>query len=61
MGTPKIIAISNQNASNSNFNSTVEKDSVMYGVSSVVEIFLRITRDVRLTRAYKRKHTLLSI
>jgi hypothetical protein len=41
-------------------NATEKKDRVMTDVSSVLEIILRITRDVRSTRTYKRKHTHLS-
>jgi hypothetical protein len=54
MGTPKIIAISNRDA-------TEKKDRVMSDVSSVVEINVRITREVRSTSTYKRKHTHLSV
>jgi hypothetical protein len=42
-------------------NATEKKDGVMPDVSSVVEIILRITRDVRSTRTYKRKHTHLFV
>jgi hypothetical protein len=42
-------------------NATVNKDRVMADVSFVVEIILRITRDVRSTKTYKRKHTHLSV
>jgi hypothetical protein len=38
-----------------------KKDLVMSDVSSVVEIILQITRDVRSTKTYQRKHTHLSI
>jgi hypothetical protein len=42
-------------------NATEKKDRMMSDVSPVVEIILRITRDVRSTRTYKVKHTLLSV
>jgi hypothetical protein len=66
MGTPKIIAISNRDAWNVQetiwqTSATEKKDRVMSGVSSVVEIILRITRDVRSTRTYERKQTHLSV
>jgi hypothetical protein len=62
MGTPKIIATLNQDAWNVQvtiwrISATEKKDRVMSGVSSVVEIILQITRDVRSTKTYKRKHT----
>jgi hypothetical protein len=55
MGTPKIIAISNRDVSNAQVttrlaDATEPKGLVMSDVSSVVEIILRITRDVRSTR-----------
>jgi hypothetical protein len=61
MGTPKIIVTLNRDAWNAQVttwqtNATVKKDRAMPDVSSVVETILRITRDVRSTRAYKRKH-----
>jgi hypothetical protein len=66
VGTTKIIAFSNLDVSNAQANTwqtnaTETTDRVMSDVSSVVEIILRITRDVRFTRAYKRKHTQLSV
>jgi hypothetical protein len=66
MGKPKIIAISNRDAWNAQVttwqtNATEKEDRVLSGVSSLVEIILRITRDVRSTRTYKRKHTHLSV
>jgi hypothetical protein len=65
MGTPKIIANSNWDASNVQVtiwqtSATEKQDLVMSDVSSVVEIILRITRDVQPTKTYKRKHTHLS-
>jgi hypothetical protein len=55
-------AISNRDASNAQVttwqtNATEKNDLVMSDVPSVVEIALRITRDVRPTKTYKRKHT----
>jgi aspartyl/asparaginyl-tRNA synthetase len=66
MGILKFIAISNRDVSNAQVttqrnNATEKIDLVISDVSSVVEIILRISRDVRLTRTYKRKHTHLSI
>jgi hypothetical protein len=66
MGTLKIITISNRDASNVQVttcqtSATEKKDRLMSDVSSVVEIILRITMDVRSTRTYKRKHTHLSV
>jgi hypothetical protein len=66
MDIPKIIAISNQDTLNSKMttwqtNATEKKDLVMSNVSSVAEIFLRITRAVRSTMSYKRSRTHLSI
>jgi hypothetical protein len=60
MDTPKITGISDRNVSNEQVNTwqtnvTEKKDLVMSDVSSVVEIILRVTR------AYKRKHTHLSV
>jgi hypothetical protein len=62
MGTSKIIALSSPDTSNAQVttghtNANEKKDLMMSDVSSVVEIILRITRDVRSTKAYKRKHT----
>jgi hypothetical protein len=59
LGTPTIIAILNRGASNAHVttwqtNATEKKDRVMSGLSSVVEIILRITRYVRSTRNYKK-------
>jgi hypothetical protein len=56
MAAPKIIAISNVQMTTWQTNATEEKDLVIFDVSSVVEIILRITRDVRSTKSYKRKH-----
>jgi hypothetical protein len=42
-------------------NATEKKNRLMPDVSSVVEIFLRLTRDVRSTRTHKRKHAHLSV
>jgi hypothetical protein len=61
MGTPKIIAISNRDASNVQTKDTEKKDRLMSGVSCVVEIIQQITRDVRSTKTYKRKHIHLSV
>jgi hypothetical protein len=66
MGTLKIIAVSNRNASRAQettqqANATKKKDRVMSDVSSAVEIILLVTRDEQFTRTYKRKHTHLSI
>jgi hypothetical protein len=64
MDTPKIIAISNRDASNAQTwqtNATERKEWVMSGVCSVLEIFLRFTRDAQSTRTYKRKHTHLCV
>jgi hypothetical protein len=66
MGTPKIIAISNREARNAHVtiwqtSGTEKKDQVMPGVSSVVDIILRITRDVWSTRTNKRKHAHLFV
>jgi hypothetical protein len=63
MGTPEIIAASYQNASNVQVttwqtSATENKDLVMSDVSSMLEIILQITRDVRSTKSYKRKHAL---
>jgi hypothetical protein len=65
MGTPKIIANSNWDASNVQMttwqtSTTKKQDLVMSDISSVVEVILRITRDVPSTKTYKRKHTHLS-
>jgi hypothetical protein len=49
ISTPKIIVISN----------IEKKDLVMSDVSSVVETILRITLNIRSTRIYKRKYTIL--
>jgi hypothetical protein len=61
MGTSKNIAISNRDAANAlvttlQTNATEKKDRVKSDVSSVVEIILRITMDVRSTKTCKRKH-----
>jgi hypothetical protein len=42
------------------FYSEKDKDIVMFDVSSMVEIIMQITMDVRSTKTYKRKHTHLS-
>jgi hypothetical protein len=60
MGTHKIIATLNQDASNvaviiRQTSTNVKKARVMFHVSSVAEIVPRITRDVCSTRAFKRK------
>jgi hypothetical protein len=61
MRTQKIIAISNRDASNALVKLVEKKVRLISDVSSVVEIILRITRDVRSTGTYKRKHNHLSI
>jgi hypothetical protein len=66
MDTTKIIAVSNQYASNAQVttwqtNTTEKKDLVMSDVSSVMEIILRIVRNVRSSRTYEGKHIHLSV
>jgi hypothetical protein len=66
MGTASIIAISNRDALKTQVttwqtSATESNDLVMSDVSSVVQIVLRITRNIRPTKTCKRKHTYLSV